>query len=207
MINYNAAMNLEQYSEKLTTQQSILPTRSWTELNIEQYHKMLEHKILPSEKRYELLQGIIYELMPIGSKHAYLVQVIAERFISCLQGAAKVYTQSPIQLPPNSEPQPDIVVLRPPADQYFDRLPTSNDVLLWIEVSDTTLQTDRGLKLPLCAEVGIPEFWIVNVAQIYLEVHRQPEPTFARYRQTFVFSENEEVAPEAFPECKIRWWK
>ncbi len=201
-------MDISEHSEPLAKHQPIL-ARNWRypELSIEQYYKMLEHKILSPEKRYELLQGIIYELMPIGSKHAYIVQVIAERLISCLQNSAKVYTQSPVQLPPNNEPQPDIVILKPPGDQYFDRLPTFDDVLLWIEISDTTLNSDRNLKLPLCAEAGIPEFWIVNIAQIYLEVHRQPEPIFARYRQTFVFSEDEEIAPEAFPECKIRWWK
>ncbi len=197
------------YVESPTTFPPISSIENWkhTKFNITKYHKMFEQAILDPEKHYELLQGIIYEVMPFGPKHVYLVKAIAERLHNCLQGAAEVYTQSPVQFPPESEPEPDIVILKPPAQQYFDRLPTFKDVLLWIEVSDTTLHIDRNTKLPLCAQVNIPEFWLVDVSQVRLEVHRQPDSALACYRQISVFSESESVAPEAFPECKLHWWK
>ncbi len=187
----------------------ISPVDNWkyAEFSNEKYHKMFEQSILDPEKRYKLLQGVIYEVMPFGPQHVYLVKTIAERLNNCLQGVAEVYTQSPVQFPPSSEPEPDIVILKPLAEKYFERLPAFEDVLLWIEVSDTTLRVDRNTKLPLCAQVNIPEFWWVDVQQVQLEIHRQPDSALACYRQISVFGEDETVAPEAFPDCKFCWWK
>jgi Uma2 family endonuclease len=151
----------------------------------------------------ELLRGEVYQMSPIGPKHAYKVAQLDERLQEILKGKAVVMVQSPMRLSEDSEPEPDLMVLRPPLDRYREKLPTPEDVLLLVEVADTSLEFDREAKLPLYAEAGIPEVWLVNLKENLLEVYRDPRG--GRYREIRLLSPEEEVSPTLLPEVSLRW--
>ena len=151
----------------------------------------------------ELLGGEVYQMSPIGPKHAHKVAQLDERLQEILKGKAVVMVQSPMRLSEDSEPEPDLMVLRPPLDRYREKLPTPEDVLLLVEVADTSLEFDREAKLPLYAEAGIPEVWLVNLKENLLEVYRDPRG--GRYREIRLLSPEEEVSPTLLPEVSLRW--
>jgi Uma2 family endonuclease len=151
----------------------------------------------------ELLRGEVYQMSPIGPKHVHKVAQLDARLQETLRGKAVVLVQSPLRLFEDSEPEPDLLVLRPPLERYQDRLPTPEDVLLLVEVADTSLEFDREVKLPLYAEAGIPEVWLVNLKENLLEVYRDPRG--GRYREIRLLSPEEEVSPTLLPEVSLRW--
>jgi Uma2 family endonuclease len=151
----------------------------------------------------ELLRGEVYQMSPIGPKHVHKVAQLDARLQETLRGKAVVLVQSPLRLSEDSEPEPDLLVLRPPLERYQDRLPTPEDVLLLVEVADTSLEFDREVKLPLYAEAGIPEVWLVNLKENLLEVYRDPRG--GRYREIRLLSPEEEVSPTLLPEVSLRW--
>ena len=118
-------------------------------------------------------------MAPIGSRHAGVVGQLTQIFAR-QDPRALVWVQNPLPLPPDSELLPDLMLLAPSPDFYKTAAPTAADVLLLIEVADTTLTYDRDYKLPLYARHGVPEAWIVNIAEACIEVHAEPAP--ARYR-------------------------
>jgi Uma2 family endonuclease len=126
--------------------------------------------IFSPEERVELVYGEIIEMSPIGKRHAACVALLTQLITLLLRRDAIVWAQNPIQLNDHSEPQPDIAVLKPRADFYKQSKPTPEDVLLVIEVSDTTLEYDRKVKVPLYARAGIPETWVVNLPEECVEV-------------------------------------
>jgi Uma2 family endonuclease len=151
----------------------------------------------------ELLRGEVYQMSPIGPKHVHKVAQLDARLQETLRGKAVVLVQSPLRLSEDSEPEPDLMVLRPPLDRYREKLPTPEDVLLLVEVADTSLEFDREAKLPLYAEAGIPEVWLVNLKENLLEVYRDPRG--GRYREIRLLSPEEEVSPTLLPEVSLRW--
>jgi Uma2 family endonuclease len=151
----------------------------------------------------ELLGGEVYQMSPIGPKHLYAVMRMDHRLREALGPKAVVAVQSPLRLFEDSEPEPDLLVLKPPLERYQDRLPTPEDVLLLVEVADTSLEFDREAKLPLYAEAGIPEVWLVNLKENLLEVYRDPRG--GRYREIRLLSPEEEVSPTLLPEVSLRW--
>ena len=166
-----------------------------------EYHTMLEAGILHEDDRVELIEGEIWEMSPIGSKHAACVDRLTMILAASLQGKAIVRVQSPIGLNDLSEPQPDVSVLRFRSDFYSKDHPTPGDVVLLIEVADTTVARDRG-KFGLCARHGIPEAWLVNLQEDVLEIHRLPAPQgYTRIRH---FRRGQTVSPQAFPDLKIK---
>lgn len=153
--------------------------------------------------RVELLRGEVYQMSPIGPKHAFTVAQLDERLQETLRGKAVIMVQNPLRLAEDSEPEPDLLVLKPPISRYRDRHPTPEDVLLLIEVADTSLEFDREVKLPLYAEAGIPEVWLVNLKEDLLEVYREPRE--GRYRAIRLLSPTEAASPLHFPEVKLPW--
>jgi Uma2 family endonuclease len=144
--------------------------------SIEDYHRMGETGVLPPDSRVELIEGEVIQMAPIGSLHAGTVSLLTRFFNRNLGEAAVVFTQNPVRLMPNSEPQPDVMLLKPRADDYRDSLPTPAEVLLLIEVSDTTVDDDRRVKVPMYAHHGIPEVWLVDLRAEVLEVYTAPGP-------------------------------
>ena len=173
--------------------------RRWT---VAEYHRMGEVGLLRADERVELIEGDVVAMAPIGPEHAgkvnYLNWVLHQRLNRF--GTAMVSAQNPVVLDAHSEPEPDLAVLRWRDDFYQQRHPGPADVLLMIEVSDTTARADRRIKAPLYARHGIPEYWLVDLPGRRLEVYR--EPRAGRYRQIAEYRTGS-VAPLALPEAVI----
>lgn len=148
------------------------PTR--LKLSIDQYYRMAEAGVLAPQVRVELIDGAIYEMAPLGSLHAALVDQLHRVLLLRLHPRAIVGSQRSVQLFEFSEPVPDIVVIRPREDGYRARHPDAGDVLLLIEVADTSLRFDSTIKRALYAEHGILEYWIVDAKARTIEVCRGP---------------------------------
>jgi Uma2 family endonuclease len=144
---------------------------------VDDYHRMGEAGILHEDDRVELIDGELIDMAPIGQDHAGTVGALGHTLFTTFAGQALVWMQNPLRLDRFNEPQPDITILRPRADFYRrGARPTQADVLLVIEVADTSLRYDRGVKLPLYARAGIAEVWIVDLRRRVVEVHRDPGP-------------------------------
>jgi Uma2 family endonuclease len=141
---------------------------------VEDYHRMGEAGILGPELRTELIDGEVVEMPPIGHPHAGTVKLLANLLKERLGTAVVVSVQDPVWLNDYSEPLPDIALLRPRADYYRNSHPTPDDVLLLIEVADTSVAYDRDVKLPRYARAGIPEAWLVDLGSRRLTVCRHP---------------------------------
>ncbi len=124
------------------------------------YHRMGEAGIFKSGDRVELIDGEVRAMSPIGFLHAGIISALIAVIVPQVGKSAVVSVQSPVQLNDYTEPEPDFLLLRPRDDYYRSALPQAADVLLLIEVSDTTLAYDRQEKLPRYARAGIPEVWI-----------------------------------------------
>lgn len=175
-------------------------------LDVTQYHSMLESGILSGDRRYELIKGLIYQLTPVGSKHVYTVKKLEKLLEACFADRATVFTQSPLNCSDNSEPQPDLLIVKPPLERYRERLPKPEDVLLIIEVADSTLAFDRSTKTELYAEMGIPEYWIANLRKRQLEVNRNPDREEKLYRDKMTLSEGQPAKVDD-QVCEIIWWE
>ncbi|HQH70652.1 MAG TPA: Uma2 family endonuclease, partial [bacterium] len=150
----------------------------------------------------ELIEGEITQMTPIGSRHMACVM----RFSSFLHRHltpedAVVSVQNPIRLDEFNEPEPDVALLQPRADFYENQHPGPADVLLIVEVSDTTLAYDRDVKGPLYARFGIPEFWIADVENKTVTVYRAPSPR--GYEEMKTFRAGQTLSPLAFPELNM----
>jgi Uma2 family endonuclease len=169
---------------------------------IEEYHRMGEHGILADDPRIELLAGAIIVREPTGSRHAGTVDRLAHLFISRLAGRTVVRIQNPVTFHEEmSELQPDLMLLRPQADFYVGAHPGAADVLLLIEVADSTLRLDRRVKIPLYARAGVTETWLLDLATEHLEIFR--EPGGGRYGSTVRLGRGAPLAPLAFPDVSL----
>jgi Uma2 family endonuclease len=169
---------------------------------VDEYYRMGEAGILHEDDRVELIEGEIVQMSPIGSRHAACVKRLNGLFSRQIgQTAIVIGVQDPIHLGEYSEPQPDITLLRPRPDFYVSAHPGPADILLVVEVADTSVEYDRGVKIPLYARAGIREYWIVDLAGESVEVYRDPSPE--GYRQARQLRRSERIAPEAFPDVEI----
>ena len=142
--------------------------------NVDEYHRMGEAGILGPDDRVELIDGEIVMMTPIGSRHAACVDRCNDLLTRLVRGQAIVRVQNPIQLDDYSEPEPDLSLLRPRTDFYAGAHPLPNDVLLVIEVADTSIGYDREVKLPLYGSMGIAEVWIVDLGRRCIDAYRGP---------------------------------
>ena len=143
----------------------------WT---VDEYYKLIDAGIFDENDRIELIEGDLIEMAPIGDRHAGKVNRLSNALTGKLDQKVIVATQNPIKLGTHSDPQPDIVLLRWDKNYYETRRPTQEDVLLIIEVSDSTLRYDQEVKIPLYARFDIPEAWIINIPKQRLDVYRDP---------------------------------
>jgi Uma2 family endonuclease len=154
-------------------------------ITADEYERMGEAGIFSSDSRLELIEGEVYEMSPIGSPHAACVTFLS-MFLSRLLGDKFIIlTQNPIRLDDFSEPQPDIALLRWRDDFYRTAHPRPADILLLVEVADTTLQTDRVVKIPLYAKAAIPEAWIVNLPEERIEIYAEPSDSTYQFARSF----------------------
>jgi len=159
---------------------------------VTEYHQLGEVGVIGPDERVELIHGKIFEMSPIGPTHAFLVRTLNQLFSAQLPQNCLLDSQSPIRLDQENEPEPDVAVLRGPGKRYRDRLPSAEDVLLLVEVADSSLKFDRTEKLALYADHAVPEVWIVNV--IDRQIERYGEPVGGRFTASDNFGSGEVVA-------------
>jgi Uma2 family endonuclease len=165
---------------------------------VEEYQCMGKAGILHEDDRVELIAGDIIEMPPIGPGHAGDVRFLSNWFGARVEGRAIVDVQNPIRLPGESEPEPDVVLLRPREDFYRRSHPTPEDILLVVEVADTSSRYDRGTKIPTYGRAGIPEAWLLTVSARRLEVFG--EPSAAGYATRLMLGHTGVVSPLAVPD-------
>ena len=169
---------------------------------VEEYYAMAEVGILAPDERVELLAGEIFTMAPIGSKHAYCVTQFAEAFFEALGRRITLRVQNPIRLAQGNEPEPDIAVLFRKGDGYVSEHPGPEDVILLIEVADSSVGFDRRNKLPMYAMHGIPEVWLSDINARSVEVY--DDPMAGGYERMRVFGPGDTLSPAAFPDVAIR---
>lgn len=152
---------------------------------------MGEAGIFRQDARLELIEGEIFEMSPIGNVHAACVKFLNRLLSHLFGGTLIVGVQDPVRLSDFSEPQPDISLLRWRDDFYRGRHPAPADVLLVVEVADTTVVQDRAIKLPLYARAVIAEAWLVNIPEKRVEIYS--DPADGAYRRAEVFGRDEEA--------------
>jgi Uma2 family endonuclease len=169
-------------------------------LSTDDYHKMGEAGILREDDRVELIEGELIEMAPIRSRHAGTVSRIDRLLYEARQNTI-IWGQYPISLPPDNEPQPDIMLLAPRSDDYINALPTAQEVLLLIEVADSSLEYDRDTKIPIYARHGIPEIWLFDLRNSTLSIYLDPSPN--GYRKLLNPVKTEVVSPSLLPGAKV----
>ncbi len=175
--------------------------------SLDDYHQLIEIGFFHPEERLELIEGTLRDMSPISPRHAAAIAKLINLLVDCLGSEAQIRTQSPISLPSKeSEPEPDFALVVPDADFYSAGHPEVADVFLVAEVAQSSLRYDREVKIPLYAAAGIREYWIVNLIDDVIEIYRQPTVLAsgaAGYAEKLIFAGDEQIAPEAFPDCVV----
>lgn len=168
--------------------------------DIDEYHRMIEAGILTENDRVELIDGEIVEMTPIGSPHAGCVDALTRALVLGLGESAWVRIQNPVTIAPHSEPEPDVVVARARSEGYASSHPEPGDVLLLIEIGDSSVTFDRGIKVPLYARAGIREVWLVDLTEGAIDAHREPgAEDYARCERVT----GGVLSPLAFPDLEL----
>ena len=169
--------------------------------SVKEYYRMAETGVLRPDARVELLNGEIIDMSPIGPFHGGVVSRLTRLFNKLSKNRWLVWPQNPLRLDDHSEPEPDVMLLKPAADDYVSQHPQPDDVFLLIEVADSTLDYDQTEKLPAYGRAGIAEVWIVNLNDLTVEVYR--EPHFTGYGRKTVARAGDILAPLAFPDAAV----
>jgi len=176
-------------------------------LGLKEYHRLIEIGFFAEDERVELIEGVLHRMSPKGPRHAECLEQLDDRLSEALGGRARVRTQDPITIPSSSsEPEPDLIVFQPWEGGYPARHPLPEEVLLVVEVADSSLREDRGVKLRVYAAAGIEEYWVINLVDDQVEVYRQPATLpdgTGIYNQRTVHGAGDTIAPLHFPDCKI----
>ena len=178
--------------------EAVMTRRKFTS---DEYHRMAVCGILWPDERVELSDGEVVKMPPIGDDHLWCVNHLTRALVLGLGDRAVISVQNPIRLSEHWEPQPDITLLRAEIGERRS-FPWADDVLLLIEIADTTLKYDRTVKLPRYAAAGISEMWIVDLKGRRIEVYREPEGD--SYRSMTVHERDSVLSPAAFPDVRLR---
>jgi Uma2 family endonuclease len=169
---------------------------------VEDFYRLSESGALgPDHKRLELIEGEIYEPMSIGPSHSAAVIRLNRLVQRLLPDDFLVVCQGPVRLGPFNEPQPDLAVVKARADFYATAHPTSQDIVLLVEVADTTLDFDLGHKLAVYAAAGIVEYWVFDLGSNELHVFRSPRD--GRFTETAVRRRTDTVECAAVADLKV----
>lgn len=170
--------------------------RTWT---VGDYHRMLQAGVLSEGDRVELIEGEIVEMSAMGDRHIRCINKLNALLVPPAAGRAMVQVQLPVRLSDISEPEPDLSLVRWQGE--FTSLPTPEELLLVIEVSDTTLRYDQQVKVPLYAAAGVPECWVVDLEHGVVQVHRRPED--GRYQSVEAVAPGGEVVVPGLAEVTV----
>lgn len=167
------------------------------QFNVTEYYRMAETGILSEHDRVELIEGEIIKMSPIGSRRAACVKRINLILVQQAGSIGLVSVQDPIRLDDYSEPEPDVALLKPRRDFYAQAHPAPADVLLVVEVADTSVEYDREVKMPLYARAEIPEMWLIDLPIETIEVYS--EPVGETYRDVRRYRRSESFTSKTFP--------
>ena len=168
---------------------------------VDEFQRMGEVGLLKEDDRVELIDGELIRMNPIGFGHGGRVKRLISLFTSLLGSRIVVSAQDPLQIRPRGQPQPDVMLLRPRADYYTTSHPVASDVLLLIEVADSSLDYDLVTKAAIYAQSGIEDYWVVNLVDKQLVVLRQPVD--GGYRSVRTLTREDSLSPLAFPDVTI----
>jgi Uma2 family endonuclease len=174
------------------------PRRRFT---VDEYHKMGDAGVFTEDDRLELIDGEIIKMSPINIPHAVCVDLLTMLFASHLIGRGIVRVQNPIFIDDINEPQPDLALLKQRDYLHQHQHPGAGDILLVIEVADTTVRLDRHQKIPRYAHAGIPEAWIVNITRQEVEVYS--DPIGAKYRSIQRVGHGGVIILKAMPDVTV----
>jgi Uma2 family endonuclease len=167
----------------------------------EAYHRLGEIGILGRDSRVELIDGEILMMSPIGPLHGAIVRRLTHFFVKNLPDSIECSIQLPISSGDHSEPEPDIALVRRREDDYQVKHPAPDDVLLLIEVAQSSVSYDLGKKLLVYAESHIPEYWVIDIGKKIVITHS--EPAGSAYNLVKSFSAGSMIAPLAAPNCQL----
>lgn len=173
--------------------------RRW--FSVEEFDRMIRSGILTEDERVELIEGEIVKMSPIGKFHAACVIRLTTVFTRLFGQLALVSVQNPVQLDDFSRPQPDVALLKPRDDFYAQSHPAPDDILLIVEVADTTAASDRAVKVPLYARAGIPAVWLVDLQRDLIEVYARP--VNGAYQQSHEARRGDTLTLESLPVFKL----
>lgn len=186
----------------MATLTTVTPKR----FTLEDYHRLIELGFLTENDRVELIRGELMQMVAKGTPHSVCNTSLVYEVTILLQRRAIVRGQEPITLPPNSEPEPDLVIACNRSDRYLSGHPNPGDIVLVAEVADSTLKYDQEVKLALYAESGISDYWIFNLVASCLEVYTQPyqdlQGNFG-YASKRVFLPNTTITLPGFPDLSL----
>ena len=167
--------------------------------SLDDYHQMIESGLL-AERSLELINGEIIEMSPEGVSHSFYCRGTAKYLRLLLGNRAEVSEAHPITLPNDSEPEPDIAIVRSPDTLYQTRHPFPEDIFWLIEIANSTLAKDLGVKRELYAQAGIPEYWVMNLQTSELVIFRDLIDN--KYRSEICLNDGD-ISPLAFPDLSI----
>lgn len=163
---------------------------------IAEYHRLAELGFFGEDDRFELIKGAIVNMVAKGTSHSVCETLSFREFIKLLGDSALVRGQQPVIISEYSQPEPDLAIVRNIDDNYLSTHPRPSDILLLIEIADSSLKYDQEEKLPIYAEAGISDYWIFNLVDNYLECYSEPYQDLKSkfgYRRKLIFLPNESV--------------
>lgn len=173
---------------------------------IAEYHRLAELEFFGEDDRVELIRGEIIQMAAKGKPHSVCNSLVFGELYKIVGKRAIVRGQEPIILPPNSEPEPDVVIAQNRSDRYLSAHPSPSDILLLIEVADSSLKYDQEIKLSLYAESGISNYWIFNLVanclETYSETYQDVQGNFG-YASKHIYLQNAVVALPCFPDLSL----
>lgn len=172
-----------------------------TRISVDRYLKMGDTGVLTEDDRVELIDGDIINMAPIGPMHSADTARLNKLFVLAAGDSAIVSPGASLRLGDYSLPQPDLLLLKPRDDFYSRHLPTAADVLLLVEVSDSSLAFDQGAKRAVYAKQGVVEYWVVNIPGKCIHVYR--DPWGDRYTQAMECTLADTVSPRALPVIQV----
>jgi Uma2 family endonuclease len=173
---------------------------------VAEYHRLAELGFFEENDRVELIKGEIIQMVAKGTAHSVCKTRLERELYKLVGDRATLRGQQPITLSNNSEPEPDRVIAKNRDDDYLENHPSPSDILLLIEIADSSLKYDQEKKLPVYAEAGISNYWIFNLVDNYLESYSEPYKDFQGkygYRRKLIFLQNESVSLPYFPDLVL----
>ena len=162
---------------------------------VKDFYLMDEAGVFCENDRVELVDGEIVDMAPIGSYHNSCVTTLTHIFVRAVPEGVRVQVQGAVRMDESTMFQPDLAILRSREDNYVESNPTPEDVLLIIEVSDSTVAYDRNVKLPKYAQAGVPEVWLANLPHGFIDKFVDPDTATGRYRSVMRHSRGQRIAP------------